>query len=85
MRQLRFFNERLDVKPAPEPNDLIWENLEFSKQDQNKTKLRVYGFLAVFMILILSLMTYMEQSVVAQMEIFPEDQVCQTDIFESQE
>jgi hypothetical protein len=65
------------VTPAPEPNDIIWENLEFDRQTLSMNKRKVYILVAFVMMGILSLMTFMEQHVAKLQQMFPLDQLCQ--------
>lgn len=59
-KTIKLFGVDLEVKPAPEPSNLIFEHFEIDQKQRNRRKLRSFSLMALFFFLIFSLFTYLK-------------------------
>ena len=58
-QNILLMNHKLDVEPIIEPDEIIWENLAFSGDEQLIRKIGLYAISLVFLIVVVIFTMYM--------------------------
>jgi hypothetical protein len=58
--KLEFHGDKIKCRQAPEPSDIIWENLNMSNGQKRKNECISYIIILAFLILTLFLFTYLK-------------------------
>jgi hypothetical protein len=59
-QEIRILDEAVILEAAPEPSNIVWENLEVNKQEQNKRALFSIILIAIFVFLTFLLFTVLK-------------------------
>ena len=65
------------VEAAPDPSDIIWENLSITKKTQLNNKYVIYGFISVVIFVIFVLFAILKQINVMQLNNYPARTNCE--------
>ena len=80
IRKKKYFEllgEKMVVEAAPDPSDIIWENLAVTKRAQMKNKYSIFTFIFFVILGIFVLFAILKQISVVQMKNYPARTNCE--------